>query len=334
MGAVTAAAATAGAVVLLFLLARLITTPRRALGASLVLAFGTPSWTVSSDALWTHGPGQLWLLLGVLLSASSLPLSAGLAYGAAIVTRPHYGLVAAVQWAGDALRRRPRQHLVRLAAGTAAGVVVLAVYNRRLFGQWGFRTGYSDTISDTSGVGLSHFVVNVIGSLVSPSRGVLVLTPFLLLLAPGLRRGWRVAPAWVRAAAVGGTAYLLVQLWLNRWSGGWGFYSYRLQIEWLTLSAPLLVLAYDEWTCRTALRRRMFAAAVGYSVVTHALGAVLYRGEVHEPRYWVLWQPGSVLGQRPVAAVTVTLVVAVGCAIAHRRLSRPPVAVAEALSAS
>lgn len=51
--------------------------------------------------------------------------------------------------------------------------------------------------------------------------------------------GWRAAPLWVRSAAAGGTAYLLIQLRGNGFSGGYGFFSYRLAIEWLTLCALL-----------------------------------------------------------------------------------------------
>ena len=73
----------------------------------------------------------------------------------------------------------------------------------------------------------------------SPERGVLVMTPALLLLLPGCRAAWRVAPWWVRSATVSGIAYVIVQIWVSRFSGGDGFYSYRTPLEGLTLTRSI-----------------------------------------------------------------------------------------------
>lgn len=108
--------------------------------------------------------------------------------------------------------------------------------------------------------------------LLAPSRGLLTISPFLIPLVPGLPAAWRRAPDWVRAAALGGVVYLLLQLRANpAFGAGFGFVVYRIQLEALTLAAPPLVLAWRHWTRLTALRRRAFWTLAGVSVAVQAL---------------------------------------------------------------
>ena len=105
----------------------------------------------------------------------------------------------------------------------------------------------------------------------------MLYSPFLILLIPGLPAAWRKAPAWVRGSAIGGVAYLLLQLKANRYSGGDSFWGYRYPLEMLAASAPLLLLAYTEWVRhRSDLLRRVFMYTVVASIVLTATGAVYF----------------------------------------------------------
>src|SRR5207248_4657216 len=106
-------------------------------------------------------------------------------------------------------------------------------YNHLAFGGWTINGGYHGQLTSAGGVGLHSFLINIAGTVVSPLRGVATLSPFVLLLLPGIPKAWRSGAPWVRSAAAGGVLYLLIQLWLNRFSGGYNFYSYRLIIETL-----------------------------------------------------------------------------------------------------
>jgi len=165
--------------------------------------------------------------------------------------------------------------VVRFGATASLGAVLLVAYNWAMFDTPDVLGGYRDEHLRPGGVGPVVLVVNILGSLISPHRGVLLLTPFLWLLLPGLRTSWRTAPAWVRSSAVAGLSYALVQLYLIRFIGGHGFYSYRTMIEPLTFLLPLLVCSYASWTAATAGRRACFNALVVASVSFHAFGAVL-----------------------------------------------------------
>lgn len=274
-GGVAAAFWSAAAVGVCFAVCRQLVDTRPAVAAAGVFAFATPTWSVSADALWTHGPGQFWLLLSILLLSASRPALAGAAAAMTVLIRPHM----AVGWAASGLHQlwssRRAPDVVRFGLVASLGAVVLVVYNWVVFGSPNLLGGYRPGHLTAGGVGALVFVVNVLGSLVSPHRGVLLLTPFLWLLLPGIPRAWRAAAPWVRSSAVAGLSYALVQLYLVRFIGGHGFYSYRTMIEPLTFLLPLLVCSYTTWTAGTRYRRAAFNALVVVSVSFHGFGAVL-----------------------------------------------------------
>lgn len=322
----TAAVATAGAVCALHALLHRVADGRTALLGALLMAVGTPTWEVSGSALWTHGPAQLWLLLGLLAVAHERLLLAGPAFGAAVLTRPHLAVVPAVLGAAVAVRARSSRPALQLGLGSAAGVLGLLLYDRVLYGGWTLGGDYGSRLagggSSTAqlhlgGVGPRAFVVGLFGTLVSPARGVLVLSPFLVLLLPGLPAAWRAGPPWARAAALGGLVYLACQLWLDEFSGGYGFPGYRVPLEPLTLTAPLLALSHAAWTARRRWRRRAFVLAAAVSVAVQALGAVGPSDSPGRPDVWTHLEPFAVLRAHaplwavvPLASAALVLVVA------------------------
>jgi len=199
-GALAAELATAIATALVFALASRVVTRRTAVVAALLFAFATGAWTVAADQLWTHGPAQAAVLLTVLFVARRQWLLAGIPAGFAILIRPHLGEVAVVLGVVGVLRYRRARPLL-IALGSGAGVVVLLLYNHALWDRWSVFGGYQNTAS-ASAHSMGDFLIGVPGVFVSPERGMLVMTPALLLLIPGLRRAWRVAEWWIRASAL------------------------------------------------------------------------------------------------------------------------------------
>ena len=251
--------------------------PRRvALAGVTLLALGTGVWTTAADALWTHGPNVLWLGLAVWALSRDRWWLAGLALGLGVMTRPHLAFAAAVIGIVITLSVRRLGPLVQIAATSAIGVVGLVVWNRLVWGQWAVLIGGYDTqaANATSNVQSSPLLFDrLAGTLFSPGRGLLVYSPFLLLLLPGLVAAWRVAPPWVRACLLAGPAYLAVQLSVNGFSGGDGFTSYRLAIEMLVLVTPMLALCWVQWTSCRLWRRAAFAVLAWAAVTQHAMGA-------------------------------------------------------------
>ena len=226
----------------------------------------------------------------------------GLAFGAAVLFRPHLG-VACLVVAGGLLwaERRWRPAVVFLLAALP-GAALLLVWNGMVYGRVTVTGGYSDV--SAGGVGPGDFLLNLAGSLVSPERGLLVYTPVLLLAALGLPAAWRTAPPAVRILALAGVGYLASQLWLIRFSGGDGFFGYRTPLEALLLAAPLLVLAGRAGAARTgpALAWALAAASVAIFSSTAFVPGGTSGADVNP---WTHWSPAMVAGEYGLGRVVI-----------------------------
>lgn len=327
---IVAAAVTAAAAVL-FVWAALLPQGRRvALVGAAVFGLGTGTWAVSADTQWSHGPAQA-ALAGALLALSRGRLgTAGLALGLAVAVRPHLAVAALAVGIWLAVSARSWRPAAQIGLGTVPGVLVLMSYNAWVHGRFWPTNGLERTAAEVAwgdsggGVGLAALPGNLIGTLVSPGRGVLVLYPVLILLLFWLPAAWRRATTAERAAAAAGLAYLVVQLTLNRYSGGWWFFGSRLTLETVTLAFPVLVRAFTA----AALGPWRVTAWVllGWTVGTHVLGAISEKPAVDgrvldDP--WTFYDPWVVAVMRgPVVTVLVIGASAAAVAIVGWLLTR------------
>ncbi len=272
--AVAASVAAALAMGLLAAVIRKMTDGASAFSAALVAGLATPVWSVASDALWQHGPAMLWAGLALVGLAFDRNALSGIGFALAIFTRPLTAVIAAVSGVLTAVRRRSWRPLVVMGALSFLGAAALIAYNSAVFGTLSPTGGYGTyPYEHLAGMGLLRYLRNLVGLLADGSRGLAVVTPFLIMLIPGLRAAWRAAPGWVRVAAIGGLAYMAIQLRVNDFSGGTHFFGYRLPLEMLVMAVPLLYLCYREWTRRVPYRRVVFWAFVAVSVGAQVFGA-------------------------------------------------------------
>jgi alpha-1,2-mannosyltransferase len=310
-GAVAAAVAAAGAMTLLHVLLRRLVTPSAAVGGALLAGVATSTWTVSANGPWPHGVDQLCLTAALWAVSARAWWASGPFFGFAVLTRPPTAVVAAVVGLAETWRARSLGPALAIATASLAGLAAVVAYNVALFGEVAVAAGYfrrDEPLLPPSS--LLAYGENVAGTLVSPDRGILVLSPLLLALLLGLGRAWRAAPGWARSAALAGVVYMLVHLALNRFSGGDNFYSYRLPLEMLTLAAPLLAVAWREWTSVTARRRRWFVGLAGVSVLVHALGAIFWTPTFHEASPWTNFKVAEAVDSGGLAVLPVVGVVA------------------------
>ncbi|MCW2598535.1 MAG: hypothetical protein JWM02_364 [Frankiales bacterium] len=276
---VTAALVSASAAGLLaLLLVQLGASARGAAIFSLLAGVASGTWSVSSDALWTHGPDQLLLLAALLACARRHYWLAGVLLGCAETVRVHLVVVALCLGVGLAWTQRDPRRLWQLGLPAAAGLGVCLAYAHAVFGLWSLSPGYAAYGQPTaSAVASTSFgsgdLVNVLGALFSPDRGVLVISPVVLVLLTRIVPAWKLAPTWARAAALGGLLYLGVQLRLNHFTGGVHFYGYRLTLESLTLLAPLLWLSWRSRERHSGWERAV-QATLCLSIGSQLLGAL------------------------------------------------------------
>jgi hypothetical protein len=114
------------------------------------------------------------------------------------------------------------------------------------------------------------------GLLASPSRGLLVYSPFFAAAFAGAVIAWR-DPEYARLRFL---TVAVPALWLPAfawfdWWGGWT-YGYRPIVDSVPLLAVLCVPAIDRAVGRPAWRL-VLAAAAGWSIFVQALGVAGYR---------------------------------------------------------
>jgi hypothetical protein len=267
---------------LLYLLLRRRAEAPIALLLTLAYAFGTTTWVVSSQALWQHGIAELMVISALVLLTGPCTvrraLVAGLLLGLIAGNRPPdvilgaalgiYGLV----WAGQRLRA------VLLAAAAALPMIVVLLYNLGVAGN--VAGGYG--VIGKAAFFRHDLLTGVGGLLVSPTRGLLVFSPFLLFLA----LGWRHLPrgreerrlTWAMSVAV------VIQILLyarTDWRSGlsWG-------PRYMTDLLPLLIwLLVPVVVALRGLGRLCFLLAVGVAVVIEAIGAFSYVWSIDLPIY-------------------------------------------------
>ena len=228
----------------------------------------TTMWTVGSDALWQHGPAAMWIALAVFLAARANLIWSGLAFGAAILTRPHVAVVAFGVGVFAVITRRSFTPAIKVGLGASLGLGTLLWYNWWVWEKLTISGGYGDVFVNRAVSGRwIAYLENISGALFDTSHGLLTYSPFLILLVPGLREAWKHAPDWAKGAAVGGVFYLLIQLKANRFSGGEGFVGYRYPLETLAASGTILFLSYRHWVREKRLVRLALWMAISLAVI-------------------------------------------------------------------
>lgn len=245
---------------------------RWALPLALAFAFGTDTWMISSQALWQHGSGELLVALALLLTVSrATPLRAvllGFVCVLIVANRPPDALIAGA-FLLYALWGRKRD-VAWLLAGAALPVAALLYYNLGFIGN--LVGGYAAAESQ----GKEFFDIDLLGLpalLISPTRGLLVFSPFLLFVAVGLAQRLRTPSSRRLAIALSVAAVAQLLLYSQAdWRAGvsWG-------PRWLADLLPILVwmLAPAPQALRPRARGLLVATMV-VAVGVQAIGAFWY----------------------------------------------------------
>jgi hypothetical protein len=270
-GHVVAAIVEILATLILWSVLRRFATPRWSLALILLYFLATSVRTVASQALWQHSGAHLavasalWLVLreeGVPLSRD---LAAGLMLGLGSVVRQTTGVVAV------GLHGFRPSRLLAMLLGAAIGVAPLLAYNDLAFGS-PLEQGYgAKTFATPIQTGLY-------GLLASPSRGLLVYTPYVLFAFLALLRAWRwpgEVASRLRGLSLAWLAALVLYSMYSEWWGGRVFGS-----RFLDDFAPILFAALAWGTSvgmlGSRLARVVFTLMAAWSFVLFQAAAFLY----------------------------------------------------------
>jgi hypothetical protein len=244
---------------------------RWALAFALAFAFGTDTWMVSSQALWQHGSGELLVALGLWLAlGSQSPRRTGLLgfVCALIAANRQPDIFISVALAIPVVLNRKRD-LVWLCAGAALPLAALLYYNLVFIGNLAGAAG----LASRPGQFFHVQLLGVPGLLVSPTKGLLIFSPFLIFVPLGLARRLRTSSSRRLAIAlsVAVAAEVLVAS-QGDWRAGasWG-------PRWLTDLLPILIWMLAP--APSALRpraRALLAALIVAAIGIQAIGAFWY----------------------------------------------------------
>jgi len=253
-----------------------------ALGIALVYAFGTSTWSVSSQSLWGHGPAQLFLAVALYATLRGETERryfglAGLATGLMMASRPTTVIVGAALLA-YALHRDRRWGVTSLLLCAAVTAPVLA-YNVLAFGS--LQGGYAwlnathRSFHGVDGPWSTSLGEGLLGLLLSPSRGLFVYSPVLVFAIVGLalsRNDRRRRLFGFLAVALGASIVMLAS-----WSVWWGGHSYgpRLLTDFLPVLTLFLVPVWNRLDRSRPLRVGFLALLIA-SLWIQAIGAFYY----------------------------------------------------------
>jgi hypothetical protein len=283
----TASALTAMAVSCAFLVAARETSRIRALLVALGFGLGTGLWSLISQTLWQSETTVAALTavvccLGVAredLSTGRLWL-ASLLLGLAGAARAQLAPAIVIVGCFLVWRRRRLADVLALTPLVAIAAVTLAS-NQYWFGNLlGARGQLEAAATQAHAVAgsLGNPLAGAAGLLCSPSRGLLIYSPIVLVVLGAFRAGpiraWRDDLRWFGLAAV-------VQFWCYAsYSAWWGGHTYgpRLALDVLPFLLPHAAIGV-AWVCRSRLRAALATALLVWSVVLAGTGAFVYPHE-------------------------------------------------------
>jgi hypothetical protein len=305
-------AAMSGAV--LFLAFRKIVSAKVSLAVALIYSLTSNTWAISSQALWRHGLTELsfafllWALFRVPDSRRA-PFWAGLALAVAAANKPIEAIMI-VPFLFYFGRRSWKSMFVFLTPLVVLGCLVIS-YNLYFFaGPFG---GYPSSPAEYvsfAGEGrarLPFFTglgVGLAGLLVSPSRGLLIYTPWTAFAFWGAAKIWKdKSPGWGRSLLLTLTAIFVVQAGFSEgWFGGWCF-GPRYLTDLLPFLAWFLVPLWTSIWARPIVRAA-FVATVAIALWVQVVGAFYYPSgnwdewpinvDLHPQRLWD-WSDNQIL---------------------------------------
>jgi len=237
-----------------------------ALGAAALFALASPFPSSAPQSLWsfTGETFAVCLALWLLFRARSLPVAAGLAMALAFACRPTALLLALAIAA--ALSVLDRRSLLRFAAALGGGVAFVAAAQLALYGH---PLGAYGAMNTAAGAFNGRAASGLAGVLASPSRGLFVFCPWVLLIPLGLRPAWRTDRtlfAWVVASLAASAGIILLASTHVMWWGGWS-----LGPRLVTEAAPFLALACVPLFRSTGPIRPALLALFSFAAATQLL---------------------------------------------------------------
>ncbi|MBI5031821.1 MAG: hypothetical protein HZB51_14930 [Chloroflexi bacterium] len=275
---------TALTVVMIFFCAYELADLKTGIAIAAVFGFGTSVWSTASQALWQQTPSILfqsigiWFLLRGRRKGAMAVAPAAFFFSAATVSRANDGFTALLFTIYVLIQHRAA--IWRWMAFAILPAAFTLVYNSVYNGSpWVF--GYQEGF--LSGMSLPR-IDGLFGLLISPSRGLFVYSPFLILAPYGLWLAYRNKDRlfYSFSAAAFSVCYIILSTF-EAWDGGWGFGT-RLLVDVMPYITLLLIPVVQQLS---GWNQMVFGITVGYSAILQSFGLWDYGVRWHW--HWDNW---------------------------------------------
>jgi hypothetical protein len=278
---------------------------RAALPAVLAACLGSDLWTVGSQALWQHGPAALALVTAITLlyprPIGRLRLVASGACAAILVACRLLDIVFAVtivMWVAWTNWRGLRWFVpAPILVGAALLFYNIWFFDSILGGQAKIEQ-FHGKLHGTSGAWSGNLVDGLLGTLLSPNRGLLVFCPWIAvaLLSPGVPavRQRLAAHSLGPSMLASLLPYLMI---LSKYSVWWGGHCFGPR--YWTDAIPLFAIPFAyglQWMLtRSRVLVAISALTIGFSIAVQLIGAFCYPSswnleprdvDTHHERLW------------------------------------------------
>lgn len=260
---------------IVYVIARQTLRQPYALLVAFIFAFCTSTWSTCSRALWSHTPSMLMLTITLyllllsktrpqVLAFISIPLSC------AFIFRPTNSLliVTVSLWMLISQRRYFYRYLLNaLPFATCFMIYNFSVYHRIV----------SPYYQPQQMISSPNFIEGLIGTLLSPSRGLFIFTPILLLSLCGMYWKWKFSQLEIIDYILISTLilhWLLISSWRAWWGGG--TYGPRLFSDMLPFFLYFLIPYMQDF--HTAQGLKKFFMAIVFIVFLLISFWMHYRG--------------------------------------------------------
>jgi len=192
LGKLTATIYVALSAVFIYYSLKRLTKEKYALYITLIYAFATGSWSISSQALWTHGPIQFLLAISIYFLVLGLKNEKYVAYSGfplatTILCKETNFLILVV--IGIYVLHKYKKQFIKFALFTLPSLAFLFFYNYYYFGSALTFTYHYYYLSPE--MVSNPFLNGFFGLLISPSRGLFVYSPILIFALYGVYDAWK-----------------------------------------------------------------------------------------------------------------------------------------------
>jgi len=288
---ISASAVVALSVGVLYLTLRRLTSKRGAFWIASLYAFATSSWSVSSQGLWQSSMSQPLLALTLYFFVNAREDARKVVYGGiplalSVACRPTNAIFAVVFFV-YVLRYYRAQLRNFLLFPVILGALVLT-YNFYYFGS--LVGPYSNRMGQFTYPQLDA----LLGLLISPSRGLLVYSPFLIFASVGMALTFfHGRDHLLRHTSIASILIMFLYSSWSQWDGAFS-YSYRFLVDLLPALCLSLATTWN-WIVAHWWTKSLFVASAVFSVFVQLIGSFFYpcgwfetptRANSHRERFW------------------------------------------------